>query len=110
MNPNKTRVNQRFDAASEKTGKRRKLRGLKLAERRAEILHLKLFLRRVCPECSETTVAEEVRQLHHVQRVQAHPERHEIDVWVGFPAEGLMREIVRVLRLFCCEVTACHVR
>jgi hypothetical protein len=74
-----------------------------------ETLHLKLFLRHLCPQCSEKTVAEELRQLHHVRHVRAHPERHEIEVWVGFPAEGLLREIVGVLNCFCCEVAASQV-
>lgn len=72
------------------------------------VLHLKMFLRHHCPQCSESAVAEEIRLLHHVRQVAAHPERHEIEIWTGFPAEGLMREIVSVLRLFCCELTACH--
>lgn len=78
--------------------------------KREDIVHLKMFLRHRCPACSESVVAEEVRQLHHVQRVQAHPERHEIEIWTRFPAQGLMREIVGALKLFCCELTACHVR
>jgi len=92
------------------TNKKRSFGGVKLGERAEDILHLELFLRRLCPECSETAVAEEVRQLHHVRRVEAHPERHELEIWVGFPARGLMREIVGILNLFCCEMTVCHVR
>jgi hypothetical protein len=80
------------------------------SERPGEVLHLKLFLRHVCPECSEMAVAEEVRQLHHLERVQAHPERHELEVWVRFPEQGLLRQILGLLRLFCCELRACHVR
>ncbi len=79
-------------------------------EGREETLHLKLFLRHIRPQCSETDVAQEVRHLHHVQRVQPHPERHEIEIWVGFPAEGLLREIMKVVRGFCCEVAASHIR
>lgn len=75
-----------------------------------EILHLKLFLRHRCPKCSESMVADEVRQLNHVRRVQAHPGQHEIEIWTVYPAQGLMREIAGVLRFFCCEMTACRVR
>ncbi len=81
-----------------------------LSEKREETLHLKLFVRHLCPECSEADVAEEVRQLHHVQRVQPHPERHEIEIWAGFPAEGLLREIIEVVRGFCCDVAASRIR
>ncbi len=77
---------------------------------REKTLHLKLFLKHLCPQCSETNVAEEVRNLHHVQRVQPHPERHEIEIWAGFPAEGLLREIMDVVRSFCCDVAASHAR
>ncbi len=81
-----------------------------LKEDRENALHLKLFFRHLCSQCSETEVAEEIRHLHHVQRVQPHPERHEIEIWAGFPAEGLLREIIGVARRFCCEVAASHVR
>jgi hypothetical protein len=77
---------------------------------REQVLHLKLFLRHICPQCSEAEVAQEVRQLHHVKRVQPHPERHEIEIWAGFPADGLLREIMGVVRGFCCEVAASQVR
>ncbi len=77
---------------------------------REETLYLKLFLRHLCPQCSERDVAEEVRNVHHVQRVQPHPERHEIEIWAGFPAEGLFREIMDVVRSFCCDVAASHAR
>lgn len=90
--------------------KRRSLAGNMLKEKREKALHLKLFPRHLCPRCSETLVAEEVRHLHHVQKVRPHPERHEIEIWAEFPAEGLLREIMRVVRGFCCEVAASHVR
>jgi hypothetical protein len=92
------------------TNKKRSFGGVKLAEKAQEILRVELFVRRLCPECSETAVAEKIRQLDHVRRVEAHPERHELEIWVGFPARGLMREIVGILNLFCCEMTASHAR
>jgi hypothetical protein len=67
------------------TGKQRRVASVTPAKGTAEILHLKLFLRRSCRQCSETAVAEEVRQLHHVRRVEAHPGRHEIDIWTINP-------------------------
>ncbi len=73
-------------------------------------LQLKLFLRHECPSCSERKVAREVRQLHHVRRVQTHPDRHEIDVWIDRPEHGLMRDIGGILDLFCCQLAACHLR
>ncbi len=90
--------------------KRRSFARNMLKDDREKALYLKLFLRHLCPQCSETEVAEEVRHLHHVQRVQPHPERHEIEIWAGFPAEGLFREIMDVVRSFCCDVAASHVR
>lgn len=77
--------------------------------RAEEDLHLKLFLRHVCLDCSEVAVAEAARQMHHVRRVLVHPERHEIEIWGGFPVEGIMREIAAIRKAFCCEMTACHV-
>lgn len=73
-------------------------------------LQLKLFLRHECSSCSEQAVAQEVRQLHHVRRVQTHPDRHEIDVWIAHPEHGLMRDIGGILDLFCCQLAACHLR
>lgn len=67
-------------------------------------IRLKLLLRPLRPSSSETAAAEELRQLPHVQRVEVDPERQEIEIWAGFPAEGLLRDIVGVLRNFCCEV------
>lgn len=97
-------------STAQKTPSGRSFGGKGLEHGREETLHLKLFLRHLCPQCSETDVAEEVRNLHHVQRVQPHPERHEIEIWVGFPAEGLFREITDVVRSFCCDVAASHAR
>jgi hypothetical protein len=110
MNPAKSIIEKTSVAAGEMAGQKRKRQGVAPAERPAEMAHLKLFLRHACRQCSETAVAEEVRQLHHVRRVETHPERHEIEIWTGFPAPGLMREIVGVVKSFCCEMTACHVR
>ncbi len=93
-----------------KGNKGRSFGGKGLEDGREETLHLTLFLRHLCPQCSETDVADEVRNLHHVQRVHPHPERHEIEIWAGFPAEGLFREIVDVVRSFCCDVAASHAR
>ncbi len=97
-------------STAHKRPKGRRLGCKGLEDGSAETLHLKLFLRHLCPQCSETDVADEVRNLRHVQRVQPHPERHEIEIWAGFPAEGLFREIVDVVRSFCCEVAASHAR
>ncbi len=97
-------------STAHKRHKGRGFGGKGLEDGREETLHLKLFLRHLCPQCSETDVADEVRNLRHVQRVQPHPERHEIEIWAGFPAEGLFREIVDVVRSFCCDVAASHAR
>ncbi len=75
-----------------------------------QMLHLKLFLRHPCPQCSETDVAQEIWHLPHVLRVRSHAERHELEIWASFPAEGLLREIMGVLRAFCCDLVASHVR
>jgi hypothetical protein len=110
MNANKSTAEETFGTMHKTTGKQRRSASVTPAKGPAEILHLKLFLRHACRQCSEAAVAEAVRQLHHVRRVEAHPEQHEIEIWTGFPAPGLMRKIVGVMKSFCCEMTACHVR
>lgn len=67
-------------------------------------IRLKLLLRPLRLRCFQTAAAEELRQLPHVQRVEVDPERQEIVIWAGFPARGLLRDIVGVLRNFYCEV------
>ena len=110
MNPAKSIIDESFGAAGDMAGQKRKRTGVAFAERSAALAHLRLFLRHGRGQCSEAAVAGAVRQLHHVRRVEAHPERHEIEIWTGFPARGLLRKIVGVLRALCCEMTACHVR
>lgn len=83
---------------------------MKLRMRLREIRRVKLYLRHLGPACSEKVVAEEIQQLPHVLRTEANPGRHQVKVWVKFPAKGLLGLITNAVKSCQCEMTGGEVR
>lgn len=83
---------------------------MKLTEQPTELHRLNLLLRHhTCPGY-DSDVAEKIRRLPGVLRVEANADRHEIDIWFRHPTPGLFGEINEALRSFGCQIAAGELR
>jgi hypothetical protein len=83
---------------------------MKLCEPQTELHRLNLFLRHhTCPGY-DLEVAEKIRHLPGVLRVEANADRHEIDIWFKHPTAGLFGEINETLKSFGCQIATGEVR